>query len=56
MKGRKLSSYAAILIITLFGGFATIVIVDAAHSSEDAYAAPPFNPFANDADFEHATI
>lgn len=52
MKGKKLSTYAAIFIIALFGAAATMLIVDAVHSSNEAYAEPPFNPFAPDADFE----
>lgn len=55
MKGKKLSTYAAIFIIALFGASATMLIVDAVHSSNEAYEEPPFNPFnpfAPDADFE----
>lgn len=52
MKGKKLSSYAAILIVTLFGSAAAMLIIDAVHSSNEAYQKPPFNPFAPDADFE----
>lgn len=52
MKGRKLSSYAAILLIALVGAGATMLIVDAVHSSNAALEAEPFNPFAPDADFE----
>lgn len=52
MKGKKLSSYAAILIITLFGTGATMLIVGAAHRSSETYEAAPFDPTAPDADFE----
>lgn len=52
MKGKKLSSYAAILVVTLFGTGATMLIVDAAHSSTEAYEAAAFDPTAPDADFE----
>ena len=52
MKGKKLSSYAAVLIITLFGTGATMLIVDAVNSSNAAFEAEPFDPTAPDADFE----
>lgn len=52
MKGKKLSSYAAILIVTIFGAGAAMLIVDAVHESNAAYEKPPFNPFSPDADFE----
>ena len=29
-----------------------MLIVDASYSSAEAYETPPFNPFADDADFE----
>lgn len=52
MKGKKLSTYAAVFIIALFGAAATMLIVDAVHSNEEAANEPPFNPFSADADFE----
>lgn len=53
MKGKKLTSYAAIALIVLLALSAIALIVDAVQSSNEAYEKPPFNPFAEDADFEH---
>ncbi|MDQ1300000.1 MAG: hypothetical protein QG636_668 [Patescibacteria group bacterium] len=52
MKGKKLTSYAAITLIVLLALGAIALIVDAVNSSNAAYNEPPFNPFAEDADFE----
>lgn len=52
MKGKKLTTYAAIFIIALFGIAAIMIITDASRSSTEAYEEEPFNPFAQDADFE----
>lgn len=52
MKGKKLTSYAAIALIVLLALGAIALIVDAVRSSNEAYEKPPFNPFAEDADFE----
>ncbi len=53
MKGKKLSTYAAVLIITVFGGLATLLIVDAGTtlSPEDEYAS--LDPFNLNTDFGH---
>lgn len=53
MKGKKLTSYAAITLIVLLALGAIALIIDAVNSSNAAYNEPPFNPFAEDADFEH---
>jgi hypothetical protein len=52
MKGKKLTSYAAITLIVLLAFGAVALIIDAVNSSNAAYEEPPFNPFASDADFE----
>lgn len=52
MKGKKLTSYAAITLIVLLALGAIVLIIDAVNSSNAAYEKPPFNPFAEDADFE----
>lgn len=52
MKGKKLTSYAAITLVVLLALGAIALIVDAVNSSNAAYEEPPFNPFATDADFE----
>jgi len=52
MKGKKLTSYAAIVLIAGLAIGAVALIVDAVESSNEAYEKPPFNPFAEDADFE----
>ncbi|MES2931729.1 MAG: hypothetical protein V4682_03475 [Patescibacteria group bacterium] len=52
MKGKTLTSYAAIALIVLLAAGAIALIVDAINSTNAAYNEPPFNPFAADADFE----
>ncbi|MDP3402784.1 MAG: hypothetical protein Q8S35_02410 [bacterium] len=52
MKGKKLTSYAAIVLIVVLALGAIALIVDAVNSSNSAYEQEPFNPFAADADFE----
>lgn len=52
MKGKKLTSYAAIALIVLLALGAIALIIDAVNESNAAYNEPPFNPFASDADFE----
>lgn len=52
MKGKKLTSYAAITLIVLLALGAVALIIDAVNSSNAAYEKPPFNPFSEDADFE----
>lgn len=52
MKGKKLTSYAAIVLIVLLALGAIALIIDAVNSSNAAYEEEPFNPFAEDADFE----
>ena len=51
MKGKKLSVYAAALIITLFGAGATLLILDVSNTAiaEAEYAF--VNPFDVNADF-----
>jgi len=51
LKNRPISMYAAVLIITLFGAGATLLIVDVAHDSAvPAYA--EIDPYSPTADFE----
>ncbi len=45
MKGKKISSYAAALIITLFGVAATVLIVDTINASMDVANRKPIDPF-----------
>ncbi len=52
MKGKKLTSYAAIVLIVVLALGAIALIIDAVNSSNEAYEEEPFNPFAADADFE----
>lgn len=52
MKGKKLTSYSAMVLVALLAIGAVALIVDAVQSSNEAYEKPPFNPFADDADFE----
>jgi len=53
MKGKTLSTYAAALIITVFGSIATLLIVDAGTTlpPEDEYAS--LDPFDLNTDFGH---
>jgi len=46
MRGIQLSTYVAVLMITLFGGMATLLIVNAAHSVEDNGVYAGIDPFA----------
>ncbi len=46
MRGKKLSTYVAVLAITVFGGMATLLIVNAAHSVEDEGVYAGMDPFA----------
>lgn len=46
MRGIQLSTYVAVLMITIFGGMATLLIVNAAHSVEDDGIYAGIDPFA----------
>lgn len=51
MYGKKLSTYAAMFIITLFGAGAALLIVETAHSAADAGVYVEIDPFAPESNF-----
>jgi hypothetical protein len=51
MKGKRLSSYAGALIITLFGAFATMLIVDATYATAESMEYAQLDPTSLDTDF-----
>jgi hypothetical protein len=54
MRGKTLSTYAAVFIITLFGAAATLLIVDTAHSVADVGMYAGVDPFDPNADYSGA--